>query len=170
MARERDYAYEALAEATGTDMTAGRGELNAGLKSIRDQSEIEDSYLLADEIHTRARMYRQVMPDVMLTPTALAKHWLRVFEESNRERGTNLAPRLEPCATCNGDKFVLVSLRPPVQSAWMTEHGITASKEGIEEMAPCPDCNAEADTSFWRTDGTKASGLDPARVREMMSR
>ena len=78
----RDYAYEALAEVTSTDMTAGRGQLNAALKSIRAQSEIEDSYLLGAEIHERAKMYRSVFPEMALTPTALAKHYLRVYEES----------------------------------------------------------------------------------------
>lgn len=84
--RERDYAYEALAEVTATDMQAGRGELNAALKSIREQSEIQDSYLLSAEIHERAKLYRSLMPNVMLTPSSLAKHWKRVFEESKPKR------------------------------------------------------------------------------------
>ena len=169
MTRERDYAYEALAEVTSSDLDAARGELNAALKSIREQSEIEDSYLLADEIHNRAKMYRHVMPDVLLTPSALAKHWLRVFEESNRSQGTNRSVSTE-CSTCGGDRFVVVSMRRPVQSAWMSEHGIQAPGDLSEEMAPCPDCNAAADTSFWRSDGTKFEGPDPAKVRERMSR
>ena len=89
--RERDYAYEALAEVTSTDMSAGRGELNAALKSIREQSEIEDSYLLADEIHERAKAYRQVMGEVLLTPSALSKHWQRVKGEATKVRGQNLS-------------------------------------------------------------------------------
>jgi len=87
---KRDYAYEALARVTNSDQNAARGELNAALKSIREQSEIEDSYFLADEIHERAKMYRAVMGDALLTPTALAKHWLRVFEESKRLRATGV--------------------------------------------------------------------------------
>jgi hypothetical protein len=86
----RQYDFEALAEVTGTDWEVGRGELNVALKIIRAQSEITDGYLLAAEIHDRAKMYRHVMPDVMLTPTALAKHWKRVQEEATKERGTNL--------------------------------------------------------------------------------
>jgi hypothetical protein len=169
MTKERDYAYEALAEVTGTDMSAGRGELNAGLKSIREQSQIEDSYLLADEIHIRAKLYRLVMPDVMLTPTALAKHWLRVFEESEQRkvRGVNQHSDAS-CQTCNGDRFVLVALRKPVQSSWMREHGIAPRDDGIEEYAPCPDCGP-SDVGFFRPDGTKFRTLDPAQVRERMT-
>lgn len=90
--RERDYSYEALAEVTGTDMNVGRGELNAALRDIRAQSEIEDSYLLADEIHTRAKLYRQVYEGAALTPTALSKHWQRLPEEAKKLKrgGTNL--------------------------------------------------------------------------------
>ena len=82
--KAREYDFEALAEVTGTDWTAGRGELNAALKSIRAQSEVTDSYLLSAEIHERAKMYRALFPNVALTPSALAKHWKRVFEETQR--------------------------------------------------------------------------------------
>lgn len=92
--RLRNYSWEALAEVTNSDWDAARGELSIALKSIKQQSDVEDDYLLADEIHERARMYRSVMgDDVLLTPTALAKHWKRVAEESQRKRrpqGTNL--------------------------------------------------------------------------------
>ena len=80
--RERDYAYEALAETTSTDPSTGRGELNAALKSIRTQSEITDSFVLSVEIHDRAARYRSLFENAALTPTALAKHWKRVFEET----------------------------------------------------------------------------------------
>ena len=154
----RDYAFEALAEVSGTDWVQGRGELNAALKSIREQSEIEDSYLLADEIHERSKMYRQVFADAVLTPSALAKHWKRVFEEAERPKGTNLHADLG-CETCGGDKFVLVNLRA------VGDKDVTAVN--FEEWAPCPDCN-HGDVSFWRPDGTKFRPPDPARVREMM--
>jgi hypothetical protein len=94
MSKPRDFAYEALADVTGTDWTTGRGELNAALKSIREQSEIEDSYLLASEIIDRAKMYRVAMPDVILTPSALAKHYLRVRQEV--ERMSSSVPRNPP--------------------------------------------------------------------------
>lgn len=84
---ERDYSFEALAEETNTDWAEGRGQLNAALASIRRQSEIEDDYLLSCEIHDRAKMYRALFTDASMTPTALAKHWLRVKEETSRKRG-----------------------------------------------------------------------------------
>jgi len=86
----RDYSFEALAEVTKTDWTVGRGELNAALRDIKIQSEIEDSYLLSCEIHERAKMYRRVFPEIALTPNALAKHWVRVEAESTKVRGQNL--------------------------------------------------------------------------------
>ena len=80
--RERNYCYEALAEVTATDWETGRGQLNAALKLIRAECEIEDDYLLSVEIHERAKMYRVVFENAALTPTALAKHWKRVKEET----------------------------------------------------------------------------------------
>ena len=114
MSRERDYAYEALAESTGTDLKEGRGALNAALKSIKEQSGIEDSYLLADEIHQRAKMYRQAMPDVILTPNALAKHWLRVYQEVEKKKatGVNIHAAATDCPTCGGDRIVEVGTMP----------------------------------------------------------
>ena len=90
--RPRDYAYEALAEVTGTDPQVGRGALNAALRDIRAQSRVEDSYLLADEIHAQAKLYRQVYEGAALTPTALSKHWTRLPEEAKKLKrgGTNL--------------------------------------------------------------------------------
>lgn len=170
---ERNYSFEALAEVTGTDWKAGRGELNAALKSIREQADIPDDYLLAAEIHERAKMYRRAMPEVMLTPTALAKHWVRVFEEANRTPAlaSNRSAPVSECVTCGGDRFVVVGTRPPLQSPWMKEHGITPpANASIEEMAPCPDCNAAANTEFRRFDGSIVRPLDPAKTREMMSR
>lgn len=167
----RDYAFEALAEVTGTDWRTGRGELNAGLKSIREEAEVEDSYLLADLIHKRAAMYREVMPGVMLTPTALAKHWRRVLEESerkNRPQSTNRSVQPTRCSTCDGDRFVVVRLRSPDQTIWMDEHGIKANpKEFHEEHAPCPDCNPQ-EITWRRHDGSVFRVMDPAAVREAL--
>ncbi len=166
----RDFAFEALAEVTGTDWNTGRGELNAGLKSIREQTEVEDPYLLGDLIHTRAKMYREVMPDVMLTPTALAKHWRRVLEESahrNRTQSTNRTVNTE-CQTCGGDRFVVVRLRAPSKSAWHLEHGTEPSKtEFYEEMAPCPDCNP-IEITYW-VEGRKFRSMDAAEARKAMA-
>lgn len=150
--KEREYDFEALAEVTGTDWTAGRGELNSALKSIREQSGIEDGYLLADEIHVRAKLYRQVFEGAALTPNALAKHWLRVFEEAEQRKAsrptTNARAEATHCALCNGDRFVLVESEP-------------------DRYAVCPDCST-VDVSFWRHDGTRFVPPDPGRVREMM--
>lgn len=170
MTRPRDYAYEALAEATSTDIDAGRGELNIALKTIRAQSEIQDSYLLAAEIHERAKAYRKVMGDeIMLTPTALAKHWKRVAEESARPVArTNVHAPPSECPTCKGDRFVLVLMRPATASIWTHEHGLEpVTGANFEEWAPCPDCNS-VDTSFTRFDGSKVRTPDPGKVREWL--
>lgn len=171
MTRERDYAFEALAEVTNCDVNASRGELNVALKSIREQSEISDSYLLADEIHTQARRYRDVMgDDILLTPTALAKHWKRVEAEVARApRSTNQsAVSHDDCSTCQGDRFVVVSTRAPVQSEWMRQREISASKDAsLEEYAPCPDCNPTRVT-MRRYDSTIVTTPDAAQTREWM--
>lgn len=173
--RPKDYAYEALAEVTATDMNGGRGELNAALKLIREQTPelADDSFMLAEVVRARAKMYRSVMGDVLLTPTALAKHWQRVWAESQereKTRSTNQPTPDTECSTCAGDRFVVVGTRPPVVSPWATERGIKPVEgEMYEEMAACPDCN-QTDTSFWRGDGTKSRALDPEKVRELMRR
>ena len=93
----RDYAYEALAEVTSTDMEVGRGQLNAALRDIRNQEpEILDSFLLSVEIHERAKMYRAVFENAALTPTALAKHWQRVKAETHKALRIPAPPSLPP--------------------------------------------------------------------------
>lgn len=166
----RDFAFEALAEVTHTDWEAGRGELNAALKSIRLQEpDIHDSYLLSCEIHDRAKMYAVVMGDeILLTPSALAKHWLRVKAEMPKPRPT-ISPAIPSrgdgthgpsvCETCDGDKMVLVAIRPSAVNP----------TSGFEEMAPCPDCNSDADADFWRGDGSRHRSPDPATIRMRMS-
>lgn len=166
----RDFAFEALAEVTNTDWTAGRGELNAALKSIRLQEpEIHDGYLLSCEIHDRAKMYEVVMgTEILLTPSALAKHWLRVKEQMPKSRpsispstaipseGTGtLVPSV--CETCNGDRLVLIATRTA-----------PASDTGFDEYAPCPDCNSYAHADFWRGDGSRHTSPDPAMTRMRM--
>lgn len=151
MPRERDWAYEALATATNSDMSVNRGELNKALALIKEQCELRDT-ALATEIHRRARLYGQVMEDTIITAPALAKHWLRVEAEAAKPpRSTNQAVN-KTCPACGGDRFVVYSVRSP---------------DKIEEMAPCPLCNA-VEISFFRPDGTKLRTPDPARVREML--
>ena len=101
--RERDYAYEALAEVTASDPSVARGQLNAALRDIRVQhpslASTQDSYLLGAEVHERSKQYLAVFPDAALTPTALAKHWTRLPEEAKKLKrgGANLhAPEPEP--------------------------------------------------------------------------
>ena len=149
---ERDYSYEALAVATNTDMAAGRGELNISLKTIRAQETELTDYALADEIHRRAVLYRETMGDgILLTATALAKHWGRV--EAQRPKpppASNQHSAVTRCELCGGDRFVVV-----------------AKREQFDEYAPCPDCHP-VDASFFRYDGSRMVPPDPARVREMM--
>ena len=45
------------------------------------------------------------------------------------------------CKACGGDRFV------PVTDDWRVLYG--------ETYAPCAACNADANTTFWRVDGTK---------------
>jgi len=78
------------------------------------------------------------------------------WPQKPKERGTNLAVESK-CAQCGGDRFVVVNTRQPVQSSWMAERGIQPTSEAIEEYAPCKSCNASADTSFYRADGTRVS-------------
>jgi hypothetical protein len=155
MTRPTDHAYEALAEVTNTDMQAGRGELNKSLSLIRSQTS-KQGVELGLEIRARARAYRQVMGDVLLTPTALAKHWARVEAEADRNpAATNQAVPPTHCETCGGDRFVVYSLRPAQTSTWMRERGLTPSGF-YEEMAACPDCGPDLGPRH----------PDPAQVRE----
>ena len=57
-------------------------------------------------------------------------------------QASNLAAVVE-CKRCDGDRFVVVASRPPVQTEWMRERGIEPNLEHkIEEYGPCPACNA----------------------------
>ncbi len=119
MDMKKDLSYETLAATTGTDWNTGRGELNKSLALIREEMPDVEDTLLADEIRLRARMYRNLMPNMLLTPTALAKHWKRVVE------ATRPAPKqVGHCETCDDHRLVL---------AHVTE-------DGYETYAPCPVC------------------------------
>jgi hypothetical protein len=170
MTRSPDLAYEALAEATSTDWNEGRGELNAALRSIKSQWGDDALEYLPSEIHTRAKMYRRAMPDVVLTPTALAKHWLRVLEmaQASAPQATNQSASRHDCITCGGHGFVVYQTRPFPETDWMRRHGFK-SQGSVDEMAPCPVCST-VDASFRRYDGSKSVPPDPEKVIEMMSR
>lgn len=169
MSRVPDLSFEALATVTGTDWTEGRGELNAAIRSIRAQWQGEDAELPA-EIQERARLYRRVFPGAALTPNALAKHWLRVFEEMHRqtEQATNVSRPYENCVTCGGHRFVVYSTRPMPETFWMKQHG-HKSRGLIEEYAPCPTCST-LDYTHRTYDGSMVRTPDAGRVREMLGR
>ena len=85
-------------------------------------------------------------------------------------RATNLNAPATTCATCGGDRFVVVATRPVTASVWMKEHGIEPPEGAVEEeWAPCPDCSPQ-DVSFYRHDGSRFVTPDAAKVREMMGR
>lgn len=107
MPRARDYAYEALAQETATDMNVGRGQLNAALRDIKLQCDSPD---LAAEIHARAVGYRRMWPEMALTPNALAKHWARIVAEKPAPR-TNQTVRSD-CSRCSGDGLILIREDP----------------------------------------------------------
>ena len=83
------------------------------------------------------------------------------FPQPPPRKGTNLHSAITACPTCDGDRFIVYSTRPSEQSMWMKEHGLEA-KGYSEQMAPCPDCNAEANT---RREGFKSSTTDQVRQR-----
>lgn len=130
---QRDLSFEALASATSTDWNVGRGELNAALKSIRDQMPDVDDTELATEILYRAKLYKEFMgPTIALTAAALAKHWKRVVEQQKNDRpATNVTVPLTGCQTCDGMGLVLVRVRP-------SDNPLS----GFEEYGICPDCRA----------------------------
>jgi hypothetical protein len=171
MARERDYAYEALAEVTNYHQNTNRGELNAALKLIREMTPELNSEELAIVIKSQGARYRAVMPNIVMSPGALAQHWTHVAAEAQKQRGqTNQSVEQFGCPTCQDDRMVVVSQRKPMTTRWMTDHKITAHEEHmIEEVAPCPDCNASADTVMRRFDGRVLRCPDANRVREMMT-
>lgn len=90
--------------------------------------------------------------------------------DTPKQDKTNQAASAVDCPTCGGDRFVVVALRKPGQTPWMKDRGITPSPtEKIEEVAACPECNAGANVSFRRYDGREVTGMDPARVGEILA-
>lgn len=75
--------------------------------------------------------------------------------DTPKARGTNLHASRD-CKTCGGDRMVVFSVRTD------TYKGHSAA---VEEYAPCPDCNADANTLRV---GFKSP--DPAKVRERLVR
>lgn len=119
-----------------------------------------------DEQETRRswKMYLTNLDPDLASKAAIkgAQSWERfpswpAFYGEYRALDSKVRPHKVSCSTCDDDRMVLVETRP----------------EGSGEMggyAPCPDCNAKANTSFRRYDGTMVETMDPAQVRERMVR
>lgn len=88
MARKPDLAWEALVAVTHANEAMERGRLNTALKAIRTAWETEGGLPedLPEEIPRRANAYRELWPQMALTPTALAVHWKRVMGERSVSR------------------------------------------------------------------------------------
>ncbi len=161
MTRERDLSFESLAEATGATVASERGALNAALKMIREEEPDLADEDLALLIRLRADDYRKVYPEMACTPTALAKHWNRIFQAvEERSQTKRAAAKEEPiyvCRTCGGDRIVTVSYRQSSNPL-----------SPYEEVAPCPDCGT-GKVSWWRYDGTHRQTPDPEEVRRLLS-
>ena len=185
---ETDHSWEALVAVTGVNPTQARGELNYTLGKIREATAYLDlgDAELAMLIKHRAGLYRQLMPDVLLTPPALWKWWDRVEaeaervnalhaereqEDKKRTRKVTNARSYNDCTTCGGDAWVVVSYRAPgPPTTWMAEHGIEPkqhpSDKGFEETAPCPVCNISPPVmqNYW--DGRAWEyGSEPGELR-----
>lgn len=170
---ERDLSFEALAEETGSTISSERGALNKALKEIREASPDLDDADLATVIRIKAGQYRKTFPTMALTPTALAKHWMRVeVEQPKPTYREEPSRRAGSCPDCDGHKMVLVAYRPARQTIWMEQKKIqpNPNEKGYEEWAPCPSCNLEASADFWRHDGSRFRVMDPGSVRERMAR
>lgn len=164
MARERDLSFEKLAEVCGIDITAltptARGALNKALSDIRSATSELDDGELALVIEAKASTYRRVMPEVFLTPTALAKHWpnLDGMLEAQQAPVTYVSHDRAYCSTCEGLRFVhaffrrpqltqemvALSQRPKAKppAPWLLNPKLyEEERHGSDVMMPCPDCN-----------------------------
>jgi len=163
--RPRDYSFEALIEVCGLNLAEitsdERGRVNAALKQLREVH--DDDYLLADLIHDRAKLYRDVYENAALTPQALAGNWSQLPAKHDEWKKaqvvhTNVYAQGE-CETCSGDRMVVYSKRPAGMD------GVPGTIHTYDEMAPCPACNSGADAGFWRADGSRFNAPDPGQVR-----
>lgn len=78
--KRRDVLWDALMDACGitpSEITASaRGGYNRALKNLRDVG------ARPEQIHERAEVYREMFRGVVLTPTALAKHWAQLDQRA----------------------------------------------------------------------------------------
>lgn len=92
---------------------------------------------------------------------------VRTDRQATPSRGL---PAPAACPTCGGDRWVLYGTRRAEQAPWMKERGIEPTAVPVDEYAACPECNAGANASFTRHDGSRFLPPDPARVRERLAR
>lgn len=161
----RDEAFEAICEVCNIDWQAEitsdqRGRVNAALKQLRDI--YGDVVTLPMMVHERASAWREVY-DVPLTPQALVGNWGSILdaaaykreaskEKAQADRKVTNAHAKKGCLTCGDDHIVSVG----------------ADANGYELTAPCPDCNTQANATYW-AQRRKIEPLDPAKTREMMN-
>jgi hypothetical protein len=148
--KSRDLAFEALCEIWGVEdyrviTRDQRGRVNAALQQLREVHPELDAHELSLVIRARAKNWSSLYPEIKLTPQALTTHWASL-EEAPRPTPipqTN-ASVLRDCRTCGGERFLLVRLRAPVQTAWMRSKDIEPNLKvpGQEEYRRCPTCNA----------------------------
>ena len=136
----KDAIFEAICEACGLDWQSltkdERGRANAATKQLRDlYGEAEGAVPMM--IWERATAYKQVYPEMPLTPQALTGNWSTILNaaeaqrartkeiERERRRETNAHGGNRNCPTCGGDSMVVV----------MVNH------VGTDVAAPCPECS-----------------------------
>jgi len=154
-----ELSFAALVEATGATVASERGQLNVSLKAIREEEPELSDEELALVIKYRGEDYRRLWPQMACTPTALAKHWVRIREELTRSK-TPPSPAETPvylCKTCGGDRIVVVAM-----------HASKNPNSQYEECAPCPDCGT-GQVVWWRHDGTRRATPEPEDVRRRIS-
>jgi hypothetical protein len=147
---KRDLSFEALVEVTGANVSVERGALNAALHAIRSEMLDVPDEVLAEEIRFRARSYRKAMPGVILTPSALAKHWSRIVAEASDVK-PEIAKPLEGwslCGLCGNMAVVFVA--------------------GSQDCVPCPECNRgrKTEIAYYGREGAYWEGKNWFRGEE----
>ena len=99
----RDEVWDALCRVTGADPD---GSFTATARSVMNRmvKELKAAEATPDEIERRARRYRAVYPDCVLTPGALVKHWPALYQPRSVPICTDANPERE-CAE-EGGEFV----------------------------------------------------------------
>jgi hypothetical protein len=163
-----DLIFETICEVSGYDLASltkdERGRANAATKQIKDIYQDVEPSVVCMMIHERVTAYREVYPEMPVTPQAITGNWstilnaleaqqARTKEKEREQRRVTNAHARSGCTTCGDDHVVIVG-----QDA-----------NGHDLSAPCPDCAANTDTSYW-VERRRVVGMDPAKVREMLDR